>query len=101
MRALDERHTPAALDGQQGELGDQVADAPDVLAADGDLLARAPGRKPMQVRMVAVLHEPAAPALAARTVTAGRADTQEPGREVEPERRLAHRGWPREEHRVG
>ena len=54
----------------------------------------------MQVRVIAMLEEPAAAACTARPIRAGGADAQEPGRKVEPQRRLAHRGWPREEHRM-
>ena len=43
MRALDERHAPAALDGHQRQLGHQVADPPDVLATDRDCWPAPPG----------------------------------------------------------
>ena len=64
MRRFHDRDASAALERQQGEVRDQVADAPVVgaRATDDDLPAGPLRRKAMQVRVVAMLDEPAAPA---------------------------------------
>ncbi len=64
MRRFHDRDASAALERQQREVRDQVAHATvgGARATDDDLPAGTLRRKPMQVRVVAMLDEPAAPA---------------------------------------
>ena len=92
VRVAEDRDPRAALDGQQRELDGQAADGAGlgVLAiADPDLAAGALGLQAVQVRMVAVLHHPAAATRPARPVGPLGARAQERGREVHRERELA------------
>ncbi len=65
-RALDDRHPGAALDGQQGELAQEVADAARsaglARVADDDLAARPLRGQPVEVGVVTGGDEPACPA---------------------------------------
>ena len=89
-RRLDDRHACAALDRHQLEVADEVLDAavPRVGPTDDDLPAGTDRPEPMEVGVAAALDEPARPACAAGPVGRG-GRAQQPGREVERERRLA------------
>ena len=93
------RPRPAAATRSIDEAADRARLGVLVLA-DPDLVPGPGRREPVQVRVVAVLHHPAAAAVAAGPVRAGRARAQEAGGEVQGERVLAHgrrarRGAPR------
>ena len=100
---LDDGDPCPALDRQQRQLADEVADpaGPSARAADDHLAAGSLGADPMQVRVPARGDQPARPARTARAVgdVVGRA--QEPGRQVQRERRLADPGGTDEQDRVG
>ena len=103
VRLFDQRDTCATLDGQQGEVRDQPPDGPGlgfVARPDPDLVARTRRNEPMEIGVAAVLDEAAATALPARPIRRVRRIAQQPGGEVEGERRLADPGGAGDDDRV-
>ena len=101
LGGLDDADAGPALDGQQGQLGDEVAHPADLAArpADADLAAGAVRAEAMDVGMVAGADEPARTAGPARAL-GDRGRTEQAGGEVRGQGRLAHAGRTDEEHGV-
>jgi hypothetical protein len=100
IRGGDDRDPRAALDGQQRQVPDEVADPTLLTAADRDDEAR-PGRaQPMQVGMISVLEGAAGPARPARPARQVVGAAQQPRRNVLGERALADPGRPGEQQGV-
>ena len=100
MSLLDDRDAGAAFDRQECQFANEVADRARLGVgglADAHLAARAVRREPVQVRVIARGHEPAAPAVAAWTRGAVRIDAHERRGQVHGERGLAARSRPDEQ----
>ena len=95
--ARDNRNPRAALDGQERQVADQVTHAALVAAADRDHQARAGGREPVEVRMIAVRERATRTAFATGPHGAVLGTTQQPGRDIVGQGPLADTGRAGEE----
>ena len=103
MGALDDRDPVRPFDRETGHLAQQVAHRPRLgvfVVADSHLLPGPFRHQAMQVLVGAGVDQPAGTTRPARPGVRIVRMTQDPGREVEGERRLAHRGGSHEEERL-